>query len=233
RSINKEEVEDDDAESFTTAVDDEHNISNLIAQVEIEQNDDDKDDGWITPSNIKVIRSKLVNNGETVDDNTMENLPVACITTDFSMQNVLIQLGIPVLSVDGLLIRTARSYVLKCHVCSGVTLAMTKRFCPECGNPTLQRASVTVDSDGKRHYHVNGRFRPKPRESLPLPRGGKHSNNPIRVEDQPRPQNRPTKKSLMKRNVLDDDYLADSSPFSKHDIYSRAALLGIKQNSRR
>lgn len=71
-------------------------------------------------------------NIETLDG----NLPVACITTDFAMQvktlidnrtipiayllkNVLIQLGIPVLSVDGLLIRTARSYVLKCRVCPG------------------------------------------------------------------------------------------------------------------
>jgi hypothetical protein len=31
-------------------------------------------------------------------------------------------MGIPVLSVDGLLIRTARTYVLKCRVCSGYKL---------------------------------------------------------------------------------------------------------------
>jgi len=67
---------------------------------------------------------------------------------------------------------------------------------------------------------------------LPLPRGGKHSTDPIRVEGQRRPQNRPTKKSLMKRNILDDDFLADSSPFAVHDIYSRAATLGIKPTKR-
>jgi len=65
-----------------------------------------------------------------------------------------------------------------------------------------------------------------------MPRGGKHSNNPIRVEGQPRPQNRPTKKAIMKRNVLDEDYVANSSPFTVHDIYSRAATLGIKPTSR-
>jgi hypothetical protein len=61
-----------------------------------------------------------------------------------------------------------------------------------------------------------------------MPRGGKHSNNPIRVEGQPRPQNRPTRKSLMKRNILDEDFSASASPFAVHDIYSRAATLGIK-----
>ena len=33
-------------------------------------------------------------------------------------QNVLIQIGIPVLSIDGLLIKVARSYVLRCMTCS-------------------------------------------------------------------------------------------------------------------
>ncbi|CAF1517123.1 unnamed protein product, partial [Adineta steineri] len=191
------------------------------------------DDGWITPSNIKYVKSKALDNGTTDNSETVhETLPVACITTDFSMQNVLIQMGIPILSVDGLLIRTARSYVLKCRVCPGVTCQMKKQFCPECGNPSLQRASVSTDASGQRHYHLTGRYRPKPRQSLPLPRGGKHSNNPIRVEGQPRPQNRPTRKALMKRNVLDDDYLANTSPFAVHDIYSRAATLGIKPTKR-
>lgn len=109
---------------------------------------------------------------------------------------------------------------------------MNKKFCPECGNPSLQRASVTIDSSGQRHYHLTGRYRPTSHGALPMARGGKHSNNPIRVEGQPRPQNRPTKKSLTKRNVLDDDYLAGSSPFAVHDIYSRAATLGIKPTRR-
>ena len=33
------------------------------------------------------------------------------------LKNVLIQIGIPVISVDGLLIKKARSYVLKCISC--------------------------------------------------------------------------------------------------------------------
>ncbi|CAF0770329.1 unnamed protein product [Rotaria sordida] len=218
----EEDNDDDDVQSFVTAVENENDITESINDLHLGHDDD----GWITPSNIKTVKSKALDNGTSENSETIqETLPVACITTDFSMQNVLIQMGIPVLSVDGLLIRTARSYVLKCRVCPGVTRQMTKQFCPECGNPSLQRASVSIDSSGQRHYYLTGRYRQKPRQSLPLPRGGKHSNNPIRVEGQPRPQNRPTKKSLMKRNVLDDDYLAGSSPFGVHDIYSRAATL--------
>ncbi|CAF3473896.1 unnamed protein product [Rotaria socialis] len=214
--------EEEDVQSFVTAVDNENDITESINDLHLGHDDD----GWITPSNVQAVKAKAFNHGASDNSETIsETLPVACITTDFSMQNVLIQMGIPVLSVDGLLIRTARSYVLKCRICPGVTLQMTKKFCPECGNPSLQRASVSVDVSGQRHYHLTGRFRPKPRESLPLPRGGKHSNNPIRVEGQPRPQNKPTRKSLMKRNVLDEDYLAGSSPFAVHDIYSRAATL--------
>lgn len=48
---------------------------------------------------------------------------------------------------------------------SSVTRQMRKQFCPECGNPSLQRASITVDSSGQHHYHLTGRYRPQPRVS--------------------------------------------------------------------
>ena len=63
--------------------------------------------------------------------------------------------------------------------------------------------------------------------SLPRPRGGKHCNNPVLFEDQPQPQQRATKKSRDKVNVLDADYVAGYSPFSLNDVTSRAAQLGI------
>jgi hypothetical protein len=66
-----------------------------------------------------------------------------------------------------------------------------------------------------------------------MPRGGKHANNPILSEDQPRPQNLPSKKSLIKNNPLDPDYTCLSSPFATKDVYSRASALGIKPNSSR
>lgn len=39
------------------------------------------------------------------------------IRTCFCVQNVLIQMGLHVLSVNGMVIRQARNYVLRCHAC--------------------------------------------------------------------------------------------------------------------
>lgn len=64
--------------------------------------------------------------------------------------------------------------------------------------------------------------------SLPLPQGGKHTNNPHLVEDQRFPQQRVSRKARQKTNVLDPDYVAGASPFCENDIYSRAANLHIR-----
>ena len=47
----------------------------------------------------------------------VEKARVACLTTDFSMQNVLMQLGLKVLSVDGLLVKSVKQFVLRCMAC--------------------------------------------------------------------------------------------------------------------
>jgi len=82
------------------------------------ENEEDEDDGvgWINPSNIEETKKQSLIELEE-EDVKNRTIPVACMTSDFSMQNVLIQIGIPVLSVDGLLIKKARSYVLKCITC--------------------------------------------------------------------------------------------------------------------
>lgn len=64
--------------------------------------------------------------------------------------------------------------------------------------------------------------------SLPLPQGGKHANNPRLVDDQRFPQQKMSKKARQKTDVFDPDYLAGSSPFSEHDVYSRSAGLQLR-----
>lgn len=63
---------------------------------------------------------------------------------------------------------------------------------------------------------------------MPKPQGGKHAHNPVLCEDQPRPDQRPSKKSLQKVDILSSDIIADMSPFSINDVTSRAAQLGIR-----
>ncbi|XP_029624454.1 RNA-binding protein NOB1 [Salmo trutta] len=193
-----------------------------------EEEEDEEEDGggWITPSNIKQVQM------ETGIWASPADVKVACLTTDFAMQNVLIQIGLHVLSVNGMLIKQARNYMLRCHACFKTTTNMTKVFCQHCGNRTLKKVAVTVSEDGsiQMHFSKNPKvLNPKgKRYSLPLPQGGKHASNPHLVEDQRFPQQRVSRKARQKTDVFNPDFLAGGgSPFSDHDIYSRSANLHI------
>ncbi|XP_047677981.1 RNA-binding protein NOB1 isoform X3 [Tachysurus fulvidraco] len=146
--------------------------------------------------------------------------------------NVLIQIGLKVLSVNGMLIKHTRNYILRCHACFKTTTNMNKAFCPHCGNNTLKKVAVTLGQDGSTQMHFSNNpkvLNPRgKRYAVPLPQGGKHSSNPHLVDDQRFPQQRLSRKARVKTDVFDPDYLAGSSPFSEHDIYSRAAGLHLK-----
>ncbi|XP_053478536.1 RNA-binding protein NOB1 isoform X1 [Ictalurus furcatus] len=195
--------------------------------VEDEDGEEDGGGGWITPGNIKRIQMDA---GEV---HPSENVTVGCVTTDFAMQNVLIQIGLNVLSVNGMLIRHTRNYILRCHACFKTTTNMNKAFCPHCGNNTLKKVAVTLGEDGNMQMHFSSNpkvLNPKgKRYSMPLPQGGKHSNNPHVVDDQRFPQQRLSRKARAKTDVLDPDYLAGGSPFTEHDLYSRAANLNLRE----
>lgn len=61
-----------------------------------------------------------------------------------------------------------------------------------------------------------------------MPQGGKHANNPILCEDQPMPQQRPSRLARAQNKPLDDDYIAGYSPFVMRDVNSKSAMLGIR-----
>jgi len=128
--------------------------------------------------------------------------------------------------VDGLLIRRTNNYVLRCHACFKISTDTGRVFCHNCGNKTLRRVAVTVDADGTVRYHISQRKKLSARGlrfSLPLPKGGKNSNNPILCEDQKEYRRQPTGKSKVKYDPLSADYIALSSPFAPTDVGSRAA----------
>lgn len=102
-------------------------------QPEAEGDEEDDGGGWITPSNIGQVKM------DSADWTAPADVTVGCVTTDFAMQvrhvaapeaslpvliswsaafqNVLIQIGLHVLSLNGMLIKQARSYILRCHAC--------------------------------------------------------------------------------------------------------------------
>ncbi|KAM3877258.1 RNA-binding protein NOB1 [Diretmus argenteus] len=191
-----------------------------------EEEEEDDGGGWINPSNIQQVKM------ECGDCTAPADVKVGCLTTDFAMQNVLIQIGLHVLSVNGMLIKQARNYIMRCHACFKTTTNMNKMFCPHCGNKTLKKIAVTVNEDGSIRMHLAKNpkvLNPKGlRYSLPMPQGGKHGNNPHLVEDQRFPQQRLSHKARQKTDVFNPDHTVDASPFCDHDIYSRAANLHIR-----
>ena len=76
-------------------------------------------------------------------------MQVATITTDFAMQNVLLQIGLNLLSPSIQQVRHIKSYILRCHACFQKTKDMTKQFCPSCGKPTLTRVSCSTNAKGE------------------------------------------------------------------------------------
>ncbi|KAM9756600.1 RNA-binding protein NOB1 [Dama dama] len=194
-----------------------------------DQDSDDDGGGWITPSNIKQIQQEMKQCAVPKD------VRVGCVTTDFAMQNVLLQMGLHVLAVNGMLIREARSYILRCHGCFKTTSDMSRVFCAHCGNKTLKKVSVTVSDDGTLHMHFSRNpkvLNPRGlRYSLPTPKGGKYAINPHLTEDQRFPQLRLSRKARQKTDVFAPDYIAGVSPFAENDISSRSATLQVRDST--
>ena len=105
-----------------------------------------------------------------------EGSSVACLTSDFAMQNVLLQMGLRVLSPDGRRITRVKQWALRCYTCTKITRNMTKQFCPHCGNCTLKRVSISVDAKGSIMAFFNPKNKISKRGSkfpVPKPVGGR------------------------------------------------------------
>ncbi len=85
----------------------------------------DEDDGegeWITPSNVSIYRSRAL---ELLPDDgvkgksgkKVEQVESGCMTADFAMQNVLLQMGLNLVGLEGKRIEKIKSWVLRCHAC--------------------------------------------------------------------------------------------------------------------
>ncbi|EPQ59129.1 hypothetical protein GLOTRDRAFT_34130 [Gloeophyllum trabeum ATCC 11539] len=111
----------------------------------------DEDDGegeWITPDNVALHKSRHLDllPSASSDSKKQETIEVGCMTADFAMQNVLLQMGLNLVSVDGKKIDKVKTWVLRCHACFEICKDSTRKFCPSCGNATLLRASVSIAS---------------------------------------------------------------------------------------
>lgn len=79
----------------------------------------DEDDGegeWITPNNVALHKSKVLQLIPT-QAGVRKKVITGCITTDFAMQNVLMHMGLSLVGVDGKKIDKVKTWVLRCHAC--------------------------------------------------------------------------------------------------------------------
>jgi len=206
------------------------------SEEEFENEDEDDEDGWITPANIGAKKKAM---GLEFESGTQEQVDVACMTSDFAMQNVLIQIGLHVASPYGCqLIKETKTWILRCYACKETTPDMTKKFCPRCGNPTLKRVSVTLNEDGSQQIHINSKRQLTSRGkkfSLPAPKGGKHAVNPVLCDADAfnrRRGHQITKMARNKTNAMDPDYVAGNDPFSKNDVTSKSAMMGVGHHAK-
>lgn len=107
--------------------------------------EDDGEGEWITPTNVDLYKSRaldLLPSDSSLDpfktvsnkkgkgrrrrrqpdnasgsDLSKEQVSVGCMTADFAMQNVLLQMGLSLVGVEGKKIEKVKTWVLRCHAC--------------------------------------------------------------------------------------------------------------------
>lgn len=85
--------------------------------------DDDGDGEWITPTNVALHKSRALDLLPSADASRKgkgkqdEEVAAGCMTADFAMQNVLLQMGLSLVGVEGKRIQKVKTWVLRCHAC--------------------------------------------------------------------------------------------------------------------
>ncbi|KAF2497145.1 D-site 20S pre-rRNA nuclease [Lophium mytilinum] len=122
-----------------------------------ESSDDSDGGGWITPSNLKKHQTKE-DNKSFKSYKQPKTMSVATLTTDFAMQNVLLQMNLNLLSTSLARISRLNTYILRCYACFLTTKQMDKQFCPRCGKPSLTRVACSTSSAGEFKLHLKKNF---------------------------------------------------------------------------
>lgn len=194
-----------------------------VQETTADQSDSESDgEGWITPANLKQKQAEDAA-PNAADTHSQKQMEVAVLTTDFAMQNVILQINLNLLSSSLMRIRHVRSVVLRCQACFLICREMNKQFCPRCGKPTLTRVSCSTTNGGEFKIHLKKNFQYNSRgDRYSIPKavhgaahgrvkgGGKGSwgNELILAEDQKEYERAiTTEKRAKERNLMDEDYL--------------------------
>ncbi|KAF2096091.1 D-site 20S pre-rRNA nuclease [Rhizodiscina lignyota] len=197
-------------------------VKNEVSAPSHEASESSDSEGWITPSNIKRHQTKE-STLDTSQQSEPKTMQVATMTTDFAMQNVLLQINLNLLSPSFLRVKHLKTFVLRCHACFQTTKDMTKQFCPRCGQPALTRVACSTNSNGEFKLHLKRNMQwntrgdrysvPKPVSGAANGRvqgGGKGGwgNDLILAEDQKEYVRAMAQEKRQKqRDLMDEDFL--------------------------
>lgn len=194
-----------------------HLSDSTPADDQASDSDSSDSEGWITASNIHLHLHKAQSAPAPLTSEPTWPIAAAIATTDFAMQNVLLQMNLHLVSPGDLQrVRSVKTWVLRCHACFKICRDMQKQFCPSCGGATLLRAACSTDSSGvfsvhlKRNMQWNNRGNvfsiPKTQHGSASGKGVKR--NLILREDQIEYQREIKQNERQKeRDLLDPDYL--------------------------
>ena len=172
--------------------------------------EDDDGEGWITTtSDIRSMKAAghldptrdpaKVKDGAVDAPKGPVGPPVsqrtACATTDFAMQNVILQMNLSLLTVDGVKVRRLKSWVTRCGACFTIYtgdqngLGTTRLFCERCGSDFMQRIAASIDGKtGRLKLHLSKKYKTNTRGtkfSLPAPgKGNRFEGDLLLREDQ-------------------------------------------------
>ena len=215
---------------------------NKINENNFDNFDNDDEDGWITPENLytkldemkgiheenntnnnnnkkndDIEEKEISTNNENKKDNKIGDINNVFVNTgDFTLQNVCMKMGIPILGVDGLKVKNIKHYILKCTVCSKFIFEIDRLFCDFCGYPYLMKIGYNIFANGE--IRINDK-KPEPRKrgqifDLPTPTTKKNDTVYILSEDQI------PKKGFNKKDINIDKILENYENFKelpKHD----------------
>ena len=147
---------------------------------------EDDDLPWITVDNLREAQRADSKFGYFPDRST----DVCCMTTDFAMQNVIMRMGMRLLSTSGMVMRSVKQWAQQCSGCFRITRDMGRQYCDHCGNNTLIRIALVVNRDGSERVlpipkYVRDRIMSTrgTRYAIPLPKQGRNAGNAVTSED--------------------------------------------------
>ena len=102
-------------ESKETPVEESKEAPVPLAEEEEEESDEEGGE-WITPDNVDEYKAAEI--GVTADELRRKAvMAVGCMTADFAMQNVLLQMNLNLVSAGGYRVKKIRNSVMRCHAC--------------------------------------------------------------------------------------------------------------------